>query len=142
MGLFTDVDQIRELTNRLESLVAKRFREIAGIDAGEIAQNLINQKGLDAVCRDIDDAISEAEDMIHEVADTNVTYDFDNFLLATFDPYPERKDVDGFIIKEVACNEDPSLFVEKTMQAYAFELWKEGIKNELRKILKEMCAKY
>lgn len=129
MGIFTDVDEIRRLSDELGALVRKRFREVARMDAEEIAENLIEEKGLDTVCRDINNAISEASDMIHEAADTNVTYDFDNFLLATFDPYPEREEVDDYIIKESACAEE-----------YAYELWRVGIRKELEEILKEKCA--
>jgi len=140
MGIFTDVDEIRRLSDELGALVRKRFREVARMDAEEIAENLIEEKGLDTVCRDINNAISEASDMIHEAADTNVTYDFDNFLLATFDPYPEREEVDDYIIKESACAEEPEFFVTKAAQLYAYELWRVGIRKELEEILKEKCA--
>jgi len=139
MGIFTDVDEIRELSSRLDGLIKKRFYEVARIDAKEIADELIEEKGLDDVCRDIDEAIAEADDRIHESADSNVIYDFDNFILATFDPYPEREEVDDYLVKEVACEEEPETFLGKAVQSYAYELWKAGIRNALREILEERC---
>ncbi len=141
MGVFTQVKEIEELTRRLESLVRKRFYEVARIDAEEIAESLIDEKGLDAVCRDIDEAISEADDKIREAADSNVTYDFDNFLLATFEPYPENQEVDDYLVKEGACAEEPEYFLNKAVQLYAYELWVAGIRNALKEVLKERCEK-
>ena len=141
MGLFTGDREILKLVEDLDIRVRKKFREIARDEAEEIAKTLIDEKGLDDVCRDIYEAISEAEDYIHESADMLVTNDFDNFLLATFDPYPERTEVDDYIIKEIACSEEPENFVNKTIQAYAYELWRAGIRNALKEILEERCEK-
>jgi len=141
MGVFTQKYRIEELARELEREVHRRFREVARMSAEDIAEQLIEEKGLDDICRDIDEAISEAEDMIWEDADSNVLYDFDNYLLATFDPYPEREEVDFDVIKTTACSEETENVVGKAIQAYAFELWRAGIRNELRNILKEKCSK-
>lgn len=140
MGIFTQVDEIEQLSNRLSGLVRKRFYEVARQDAEDIANELIEEMGLEEVCMDIDEAISEADDKIYEVADTNVTYDFDNFLLATFEPYPENEQVDDHLVKENACAEDPEMVLTKAVQTYAYELWVAGIRNALKEILKEKCA--
>jgi len=141
MGIFTQVDEIENLVHRLDSLVKRRYREVVKRDAEYVASELIAQKGLAEVCRDLDDAIEEAEDIIHYTVETNVTYDFDNFLLATFSPYPESQEVDDEVIKEIACAENADVFVEKALQAYAFELWKVGVRNALKEILEERCKK-
>lgn len=142
MSLFTDVDEIRELTSKLDSLVKRRFREIAKMDAEVIAEYLIEEKGLEEVCRDIDEAISEAEDWIHEDADGNVMYYFDNDLLLAFEPYPESEEVDQDIVKDIVCSGEADNFVEKAVSAYAYELWRAGIRNALEEILKEKCASF
>lgn len=140
MGIFTQVDEISELTGRLGALVRRRFYEVAKMDAEEIAEVLIDERGLEEVCMDIEEALSEADDMIHESADSNIIYDFDNYLLATFDPYPENQEVDDYSVKEAACSEEPEMALTRAVQVYAYELWKAGIRNALKKILEEKCA--
>lgn len=137
MGHLTWYKEIGELSERLENLVEKAYREIVKDEAEEIADELIDSMGLDAVCRDIDDAISEAEDLIHESADSLATTTFDNYLLATFAPYPEYREVDEDVIKTVCYDE---FSVDKAVAYYAFELWRVGIRNKLREILEEKCA--
>ena len=141
MGIFTEVGEIERLSSRLSELVGKKFYEVARDAAEEIAEVLIDEKGLDDICRDIDDAVSEASDMIHEAADLNVSYDFDNYLLVAFEPYLKNEKVDNYIVKEIACAEDSEIFLTKAVQAYAYELWRVGIENALREVLKEKCAR-
>ena len=142
MSLFTDDERINTLVNELSGLVTKRFYEVAKRDAKEIADELLEEYDLSDICTDIDDFISEnADTYIHEDADANVINDFDNFLLATFEPYPENEEVDDYIVREAACSEEPSIFLEKAVQAYAYELWYNGIKNALKEYFEELCSK-
>lgn len=139
MGVLTWHDkEIEELSKRLDGRVKKAYYEIVKDEAKELAEELIDSMGLDAVCRDIDDAISEAEDWIHERADRLVTYTFDNYLLATFAPYPEYQEVDEDVIGELSCGGEFS--VDRVITNYAYELWRVGIRKELEEILKEKCA--
>ncbi len=139
MTLFTRDDKIERVFRELETLVLKEYRDTVKEDAKEIAKELIEERGLDYVCRDIYDALAEADDLIHETADSRVTYTLDNELLLLFDPYPEREQVDFDIIKEVASHAEAEDVVGTTVQAYAYELWKVGIRNALEEILKEKC---
>ena len=74
-------------------------------------------------------------------ADSHVIYDFDNFLIGTFDPYPEKEEVDEEVIRMAVCEEREYSPTAKAMQAYAFELWRAGIRNALKEILIEKCKK-
>ena len=142
MSLFTNDERINTLVNELSELVNRRFHEIAKIDAKDLAEDLLESYKLSEICVDIDDFISTAaSDKICEVADTDITYDFDNFLLATYDPYPESREVDEYAIRDIACSEEPSMFLTKAVQAYAYELWCQGIKNALKEYFEELCSK-
>ena len=129
--------EIEELGSRLEGLVKRAYRELTRETAEEIANNLIEEKGLDDICRDIDEAIEEVEDQIDYEADRLSTYTFDNYLLATFAPYPESTEVDEDIIKELVCDKD--FTVDKVIGTFAYELWRIGIRKELEEILKKKC---
>ena len=140
MSLFTDYEEIDELVSKLGARIRWAYNEITRSDAEEIADELINEKGLDYVCSDIDEAISEVEDWIHEDADAHVTYTIDNYLLATFDPYPENQEVEYDLVKPFACESEAEDVVDKAVLAYAYELWRIGIRNKLKEVLKERCA--
>jgi len=141
MGVFTQKERIEELARELEREIHRRFEEIVKIDAEEIAKELIDRKGLDDVCRDIEGAIIEAEPMIHYSAENNATYTFDNYLLATFAPYYEGKElVDEDIVGELACSQI-EFSLDRAVSIYAVELWKGAIEEKLREILKEKCSK-
>lgn len=141
MGIFTDVERIERLDNELRREVRKRFWGTAKDYAEEIAEYLIEEKGLDDVCRDIDEAISEAEDYIHEDADTAVTYTYDNWLLALYAPVEIEEQIDEDLVKYSVCEEKPEYFMDRTITLYAYEIWREGIRMKLKEILKDRCAK-
>jgi len=96
-------------------------------------------EGLDDICRDIDEALSYADEMIHYEADRLATAIYDNYLLATFAPYPEEQEIDETIVGDIACSEEFSM--DKAVTAYAYELWRVGIEKSLRRILREKCSK-
>ena len=143
MGIFTQVNEIERLANELGRLVRLRYREVVEDEAEDIAKDLVGEKGLRYVCMNIDDVIYDdyVEERIKEAADSYSTYNFDNALLATFDPYPEMKEVDDYFIYDLVSTSKPENVVDTTIGAYAYELWRVGIKNSLKEKLKEMCRK-
>ena len=141
IGVFTQKDEIERLARELEREVQRRFEEVVRMDAEEIAERLIDEKGLDDVCRDIEEAIDEAEPMIHYSAETNATYTYDNYLLATFAPYYEGKElVDEELVGLSVCGES-EFNMDRAVTVYAFELWRGAITEKLKEILKEKCSK-
>ena len=143
MGIFTRVDEIERLANELGRLVRLRYREVVEDEAEDIAKDLVEEKGLKYVCMNIDEAIEDedVEERINEAADSHSTYNFDNALLATFDPYPERKEVDDYFIYDLVSTSKPENVVDTTIGAYAYELWRVGLRKALKEKLKEMCRK-
>ena len=139
MGVFTQKHRIEELARELSSEVQRRYYDVVEDSAKEIAEELIEEKGLDDICRDIDEAISYADEMIHYEADRLASPIYDSYLLATFAPYPEEQEVDETIVGYIACSEEFSM--DKAVTAYAYELWRVGIEKSLRKILREKCSK-
>jgi len=140
MGVFTqkrDIDQLaRELTNKIQ----RRYYDVVEDSAKEIAEELIEERGLEEICRDIDDAVSIADDRIHYEADRLATMTFDNYLLATFAPYPESEEVDQDIVGEMVCGRG-EFNLDTAVTAYAYELWRTGIEKKLKEILEEKCEK-
>jgi len=139
MALFYDQPGISELLRQLDRKVVQRFDRVAEIDAEEIARDVIDDLGLDAVCSDIDGAIQYAEDegIIHNAATSNTTYDADNELLYMFAPWPEKNEVDLDEVAEVAKNSDNP--VEEGIANYAYQLWVAAIKKSLKKVFEEKC---
>jgi len=140
MGVFTQEHRIEELARELEREVQRRFREVARIDAEEIAEELIDKKGLDDVCRDIEEAIREAEPMIHYSAECNATYFYDNYLAVAFAPSDIEDEVDEELVGLSVCGES-EFNMDRAVTVYAFELWRVAITEKLREILKEKCSK-
>jgi len=139
MGVFTQKDEIERLARELASKIQRRYYDVVEDSAKEIAEKLIEEKGLDDICRDIDEALSYADEMIHYEADRLATAIYDNYLLATFAPYPEEQEIDETIVGDIACSEEFSM--DKAVTAYAYELWRVGIEKSLRRILREKCSK-
>ena len=143
MGVFTQVDEIERTARELRRIVLKRYREVVEDEAEDIAKDLVEEKGLRYVCMNIDEAIEseDVEERINEAADSYSTYNFDNALLATFDPYPEREEVDDYFIYDLVSTSKPENVVNTTIGAYAYELWRVGLRKALKEKLKEMCRK-
>jgi len=139
MGVFTQKDEIERLARELASKIQRRYYDVVEDSAKEIAEELIEEKGLDDICRDIDEAISYADEMIHYEADRLALPTYDSYLLATFAPYPENQEVDETIVGEVVCGEE--FDIDRAVSVYAYELWRVGIEKSLRRILKEKCSK-
>jgi len=142
MGIFTQVDEIENLARRLSSEVTRRFYRVVERRAEELSEELIESKGLQNVCADIDEAIESIEDAIHYDAEIYSTYTYDNYLLVSSIPYSEKKDVEEEymdVIKERVCGED--FHVDKAINDFAYFIWYTNIRNELRKLLEEKCKK-
>jgi len=143
MSIFTDVPEILEAENKLCQLVKERFNRVAEIDAEDLFENLVNELGMDEVCRDPDAAIEYAEDegWIHEAADDNLIYTFDNELVRFCECAKDEVDMDEamYIAKQDICfgEKEPDWAVDS---AYAYEAWKAAIKEKLREIINKKCA--
>ena len=139
MGVFTQKHRIEELARELSSEIQRRYYDIVEDTAKEIAEELIEEKGLDDICRDIDEALSYADEKIHYEADRLASSTYDSYLLATFAPYPEEQEIDETIVGDIACSGEFDM--DKAVTAYAYELWRVGIEKRLRRILREKCSK-
>ena len=101
MGVFTQKHRIEELARELLSEIQRRYYDVVEDSAKEIAEEIIEEKGLDDICRDIDEAISYADEKIHYEADRLASSTYDSYLLATFAPYPEEQEIDETIVGEI-----------------------------------------
>jgi len=142
MGIFTQVDEIENLARRLSSEVTRRFYRVTEERAKELAEELIESKGLQSVCADIDEAIEGIRDAIHYDAEIYSTYTYDNYLLVSSIPYSEKEEAEEYmdIIRERACS-DEYFHVDSAIHDFAYYIWYTNIKNELRKLLEEKCKK-
>jgi len=140
MGVFTQVDRIDELARELQREVQRRFWEVVESDARVIAEELISEKGLDDVCRDIDEALDNAEPHIHYMAESNATYYIDNWLLATFAPREAEDLVDEELVRLSVCEKE-EFSMDDAVTIYAIDMWRNAIREKLKEILREKCAK-
>jgi len=143
MSIFTDVPEIVEAENKLCQLVKKRFNRVAEIDAESIFEDLVKELGMDEVCRNPDAAIEYAEDegWIHESANDNLMYNFDNELVRFCECAKDKVDEEEamYLAKQDICSGDkePDWAVDS---AYAYEAWTAAIKDKLREVINKKCA--
>lgn len=144
MGIFSDIPEIVELSDRLEMAVRKRFKKVCKMDAEEIAKWLFEEKTPEGICSDIDGAIEKAEDLIHQDANTNITYNFDNWVVAYAELKKDEVDWDTIAngIRERASDIADYESLVPAMAEYAYEAWVTGIRDALKEILKEKCEEY
>jgi len=132
MPLFENVEKEY---NELHSKVIREYRRIARVDAEDILEDIKDELDWEYICEDPNRVVDEADDKVHEKADTNVTYTFDNWLLSMVDPYPENQEVDEYFVKQAACEEG----LDQAVTVYAYELWEAAIKDALVDLVKDRC---